>query len=195
MVCRPHRNIRYDCTVLLPATVSGPIAANRCITMGCPSPDQFPYTYQSLFCISKVTGASALSDSDTQKHLVPSGCPFWFSVEVIPTYHLQPSRLFAATAARLRSTLNAWTRSVPFASSPGLVVTPLLVVRQDHDGVRVQFPNVTGYIGGPLNAFYLAVCPKPDGAGDHWNAQDPRKKQVLLGTGTRSLLCELCAPS
>ncbi|KAF5400745.1 Receptor-type tyrosine-protein phosphatase kappa, partial [Paragonimus heterotremus] len=60
------------------------------------------------------------------------------------------------------ASLDVWTLSVPFASSVRLKIGDLGIASEGNDSVTVNFPDIKGYDGGPLNGFYLAVVENVD---------------------------------
>ncbi len=56
-------------------------------------------------------------------------------------------------------TSEVWTAPKPFMASPNfLISSPIFVNILDYS-VTVLYPNVTGYTGGPITDFFLAISP------------------------------------
>ncbi|KAM7532793.1 hypothetical protein Aperf_G00000129368 [Anoplocephala perfoliata] len=57
------------------------------------------------------------------------------------------------------TTLDIWTSPKPFTSFPNFVLpSPQLIEVLDNTLV-VRFPNISGYYGGPVTDYFIAICP------------------------------------
>ncbi|KAA3672416.1 uncharacterized protein DEA37_0008255 [Paragonimus westermani] len=72
-------------------------------------------------------------------------------------YHITLSKQEAESVDIKDAGLNVWTLPVPFTPSPRLKIGDMQIVSQSNNSVVVNFPEINGYDGGPLNGFYIAV--------------------------------------
>lgn len=56
-------------------------------------------------------------------------------------------------------TMEFWTAPKPFEAFPNFVMPPPQVLEVLDHGLHLRFPNVSGYNGGSLTDFFLAVSP------------------------------------
>ncbi|KAF8565256.1 hypothetical protein P879_07435, partial [Paragonimus westermani] len=72
-------------------------------------------------------------------------------------YHITLSKQGTESVDIKDAGLNVWTLPLPFTPSPRLKIGDLRIFSQKNDSVAVNFPEINGYDGGPVNGFYIAV--------------------------------------
>ncbi|VDN31074.1 unnamed protein product [Dibothriocephalus latus] len=104
---------------------------------------------------------------------VPADAGVWSFLRVQSApFHLTLTNLQPATEYRVYAwapsvdgtdfqgaTTAIWTCPKPFATSPNFRIDPLLRRKPSDTSVEVFYPNVSGYTGGLITDYYLAISP------------------------------------